>query len=169
MQTKALFPKRARASDEMSLQITSMADIFTIILVFLLKSFSSSAVNINPSAGVNLPTAMGQETVFEALKIEISKSAVLVDDQPATVLTEYLTSKADVESNGTIRSLTQALEKARKRQLLIAEKNTDVKVDPKVVIVADKDTPYATIKAVLGSAAVNGFTDFKLAVIRNDS
>jgi hypothetical protein len=52
--------------------------------------------------------------------------------------------------------------------LLIAKANTDVKVDSKVVVIADQRVPYITIKSVLASAAVQGYTDFKLAVVRGD-
>ena len=56
---------------------------------------------------------------------------------------------------------TQALERERQRELLIAKTNSDVKIDPKIMIVADQRAPYITIKSVLASAALNGYTDFK--------
>ena len=162
------FVKKAPANDQMELQITSMADIFTIILVFLLKSYSTGMVNVQPTAGTTLPQAAGAEAEFNALKVEISKTGVLVEGTPVTLLKEFEADKAEVQNNGTFKSLNTALEKERKRQLLIAQKNTDVKVDARVVVIADQHAPYSTIKSVLASAAVNGYTDFKLAVIRGD-
>ena len=38
-----------------TLQLTSMVDMFTILIVFLLKSFSTSAVHITPHDGMKLP------------------------------------------------------------------------------------------------------------------
>lgn len=166
---KPLFPKKHRTSDEMSLQITSMADIFTILLVFLLKSFSTSSVDLSPSAGITLPNAGGESTHYEALKIEIGPTGVVLENALTLTLKDYTWASGELETNGTLRTLNTALEKARKRQLLIAEKNTSVKVDSKVLVVADQKTPYATLKAVLASLAVNGFTDFKLAVVKADS
>lgn len=149
----------------MSLQITSMADIFIIILVFILKSYASGTVNLTPSAGLTLPAAAGGSEVIESLRIEVSKTAVLVDDTPMLMLESGAIPKKDLKDDGTLTSLTQALKKVRDKQVLIAQNNSDVKVDAKVLIIADQDIGYGTLKPVLATAASEGFTDFKLAVI----
>lgn len=166
---KKSFLKRPPQSEEMALQITSMADIFTIILVFLLKSYTTGAVNLTPTKGMQLPEGQVAEAAVEALKVEISENAVQVEGQPVTTLKKFVAEGGDlVQANGSIKSLNSALEKERKRQLLIAQANSDVKVDPKIMVVADKHVPYSTIKSVLASAALNGYTDFKLAVIKGE-
>ena len=160
--------KRASLSGDMELQITSMADIFTIILVFLLKSYASSAVEINPSAGMKLPTSAGAETQVEALKVEISTNGVTIEGTPASPLQSARFPASVVQANGTEKSLSEAFARERARQLAIAQKNSQVKVDSKIIIIADQKIPYQTIKTVLASAAINGYTDFKLAVIKNE-
>lgn len=161
---KPLFKKRHQSAD-MNLQITAMADIFTVLLVFLLKSFASGAVTVNPSNGVKLPIASAQEAHFEALKVEISKNAVTVEGAPVAVLEEYRFPSKDIAPDGSSKTLAGVLEKERKRQIVIASANPDVQVDPKVMVVADQHVPYQTIKQVLASAAVQGYTDFKMAVV----
>ena len=161
--------KKSRvASEEMSLQITSMADVFTIILVFLLKSFSTGAVNLAPTQGTMLPEARAGEAVVDALKLEVSKGAIQVEGQPVAELDGFELKPSDRLGNGASKSLSAALEKERRRQLLIAKNNSDVKVDSRIVVLADQKVPYSTLKAVLASAAVHGYTDFKLAVIREE-
>lgn len=155
-------------SVQTALNITAMADIFTIILVFLIKSFTSGSVNLTPSPGLLMPDAQAATADVEALKLEVSNSAVLVENIPAAALKEFRFDGKDLEKSGASRSLMSALEKERKRQMIIAQANPDVKVNSKILIVADKRVPYATIKSVLASAAVNGFTDFKLAVVRHE-
>lgn len=160
--------RRAPQSDEMALQITSMADIFVILLVFLLKSYSSSSVAIQTSAGTRLPAGHPADINIEALRVEVTEGVVLVEGQPAAQLNGYAFNPADVGSGGVSQSLSAVLEKERKRQLLIAQSNSDVKVDPKIIVVADQRVPYSTIKGVLASAALNGYTDFKLAVAKEE-
>lgn len=160
--------KRRHQSEDMTLQITSMADIFTIILVFLLKSFATGAVNLSPSAGTLLPEAHAGEATVEALKVEVSPTAIQVEGQPVTQLTQFQFAKGDMQANGTSFALSKALDRERQRQLLIAKSNSDVKVDAKIMIVADQRAPYSVIKSVLASAAQNGYTDFKLAVVKGD-
>ena len=154
-------------SDEMALQITSMADIFTIILVFLLKSYAS--VSISPSTGVTIPVATAEAPQIEALKIEISPQAVLVESKPIQNLNQFrFTDGSDLLPNHTSKKLNESLETERKRQQLIAQANPSVKADSKVLIIADQKTPYSTLKTVLASAAVNGFTDYKLVVVSKE-
>ena len=74
----------------------------------------------------------------------------------------------DLQQNGASLLLSKALEKERARELLIAKANSDVKVDARIIIVADSRAPYSTLKSVLASAAQSGYTDYKLAVIRGD-
>ena len=161
-----MFKKRKHQSEDMSLNITSMADIFTIILVFLLKSFSTGALQVTPAPGTMLPVARAPATALEALKIEVSSQTILVEGKPALSLTDFQFPKGDVGSNLGSQALGKILERERKRQLLIAQTNSSIKVDAKVLIIADQRTPYATLKSVLASAALQGFTDFKLAVIQ---
>lgn len=162
------FLKRRPQGEEMALQITSMADIFTIILVFLLKSYSTGAASLSPAKGMTLPQANAAEATVEALKIEIGEGGIQVEGQSAGSLQAFNVPKEDLDTNGTSKQLNEVLKKSRARQLLIAKNNTSVKVDSKVVILADQRVPYSTLKTVLASAAVQGYTDFKLAVVHGD-
>ena len=162
------FSKRGPQSEDMNLQITSMADIFIILLVFLLKGYASGAVNITPTKGMKLPLAQASESQVEALKVEVSESGVQVEGESVMPLNNFRFDSKDVENTGVSKTLSKVLEKQRKKQLLIAKANTDVKVDSKIVVIADQRVPYTTIKSVLASAAVQGYTDFKLAVVRGD-
>ena len=167
LKKKKFGSQRPQMSGEMELQITSMADIFTILLVFLLKSYAAG-VNVNPTKGMMLPTAQAAETQIEALKLEVSENAISVEGQPIATLKGYRFDAGDLETNLSSKSLTTSLDKERKRQLLIAQGNSAVKVDPKIIIIADQRVPYVTIKSVLASAALQGFTDFKLAVVKSE-
>lgn len=160
--------QKPRTSPEMSLQITSMADVFTILLVFLLKSSATGALNVTPSAGLLLPQAQASEANVEAVKIEIQETTIQVEGVPVTTLSSFLPDGSDRVQDGSLRSLASALERERKRQILIAEKNPGVKVDSRILVLADQRAPYSLIKSALASAALQGFTDFKLAVVQGD-
>lgn len=152
----------------MSLQITSMADVFTILLVFLLKSYATGAVSVTPSKGMLLPEAQAADLSSESLKVEIGEGFVQIDGHTAAGLQAFRFEPKDIQANGSSSALTQVFEHERKKQLLIARANTDVKVDPKVLIIADQRVPYITLKSVLASAALHGYTDFKLAVAKRE-
>jgi biopolymer transport protein ExbD len=164
---KSLFKKRHQ-SEDMALQITSLADIFVIILVFLLKSYTTGAINLSPAKGMLLPEAQASEASIEALKVEITETSVSVEGQPVAELKNFKFAASDLQQNGASVTLSKTLDRERQRQLMIAKANSDVKVDPKILVVSDQRVPYQTVKTVLASAALHGYTDFKLAVVKGD-
>src|ERR1051326_1444618 len=105
-----LFKKKAHTSDEMSLQITSMADIFTIILVFLLKSYATSSINVSPSSGVQIPLAKADPPQVQALTLEIPSGSFLGENKPVIQLADFHFPAGDIQDNRTSKSVNQALE-----------------------------------------------------------
>ena len=144
----------------MGLQITSMADVFMILLVFLLKSYGSGVMELTNSKGITMPKATAQAGSSDALKVEISQNGILLEGKPIAQMKDYVV--------GSTQALSAALAEERKKQILIAKSNPEVKLDPRIILIADQRAPYSTVKAVLASAAMNGYTDFKLAVVQNN-
>jgi biopolymer transport protein ExbD len=165
---KKSFLSRPLQSEDMSLQITSMADVFIIVLVFLLKSYATGAIDVVPSNGMLLPTAEGSKASVQALKVEVSESAVLIEGQPVAKVDGFRFPAGDVLDNGVSTALSSAIGKERAKQISVANNETIIKMDPKIVVIADQRAPYRTIKTVLASAAIHGYTDIKLAVTHGD-
>lgn len=160
MRKKRKFSDVPVINEEMSLQITSMADIFTIILVFLLKSYSAGMANVSPSQGVLLPEAKGQAQFKDALKVEILKDSVLVDQRAAVSLKNFVFATGTA-GDAKSEEIYRALLGERKR----LNGNT---TDSHLLVMADQRTPYATLKKVMDSAASAGFVDLQLAVVQAD-
>jgi biopolymer transport protein TolR len=80
------FGRRGHGNEDMVLQITSMADIFTIILVFLLKSFATGTTSIEPGE-ITLPESVMTDPVTETNKIQIAENGILLDDKRIFVTT----------------------------------------------------------------------------------
>jgi biopolymer transport protein ExbD len=170
---KRRFLKRGKQTEEMSLQITSMADIFIILLVFLLKSYTSGTITINPSQGTQLPNSTVNDKAMEAMKVEISEGSVLVEGKPIAKISAFTFDQSDLVENGISKSLQSAFEEQRNRSSLaqgaaLPAGSAPQAADPRIIVIADQRAPYQTIKTVLASAATQGYTDVKLAVIHND-
>jgi len=174
---KNRFLKSGQLKEEMALQITSMADIFTIILVFLLKSFSTGVSNISPN-NIVLPESHSQDEIVDMLKIEISPSAILLDDRPVTLLSEFSLAQGDVEENGTARSLNTALishheierQSSNTQTTVIQEEemaDPNSPVASRVMLLADQKTPYGLIRSVLTAANNSGYSEFKLVFVED--
>lgn len=168
MGSRNWFKKSRKApSEDMALQITSMADIFTILLVFLLKSYAEGVVTISPSQGVTLPNAKGGDEMVQALRVEISPLAVQLEGVPVLTLKDFKLDAKQAKGNG-VKELEKAFDMQRRRQNEIAKSNKDVKIEGKILVLADQKTPYTTLKTVLTAAALHGYTDFKLIVVKQE-
>lgn len=160
MNKKGLLRKKKRVSADFALQITSMADIFMILLVFLLKSYASSITNVAPTAHMSLPEVDKVAGVpKDSLKIEVARDTLVIDDKQALALKDYEFA-ADESANGEASpTITRILNAERK-------KTPDPNNDSALVIMADEGTPYSTIKRVVASAAGAGFVDLQLLVVQ---
>jgi biopolymer transport protein ExbD len=154
MKTRKLFEKnKTKADPSMSLQITSMADVFTILLVFLLKGLASDALQITPSNATKLPVMHQAHGLSEsALKIEITPNEVMVEKEAIGTLQDFK------------KGLNEKLVKERKKQDLISKTNQSVKQSSKAIVLADTKTPYTIVKSVLKSLSDQGYSEIHFAV-----
>lgn len=180
---KVRWKKVKRSSQEMSLNITSMADIFTIILVFLLKSFSAEGSSLTPSLLLQLPSAKRGLQTTEMLKVEISGDAINVDGKIAANLHQFEFPPGEVAPETMIhRGIDNAIAAARAKHPLpkqltdaalvgeAAPQATQLKspIENNITIMADHNTPYNTLKSVLASAANHGYVNYKLVVVKEE-
>lgn len=152
--------KKKKAPADFALQITSMADIFMILLVFLLKSYATSITNIAPSAHISLPEIDSASGVpKESLKVEVAKDTVIIDDKAVLSLRNFEFTPEEMASGDASPTITRILNDERKKSPL-------PNMDSALVVMADEGTPYATIKRVVASAAGAGFVDLQLLVVQ---
>ena len=166
---RRLFQKKksGKGSDEVALQITSMADIFTILLVFLLKGIASDAIQIAPSNGTKLPSGAHTRPLNEAvLQVELTKDGILVEKQFVSPLENYRMPASVASKEGVIPALNEKLAKERERQKLIAAANDSVKNDARAIILSDESIPFNTLKPILRTLSANGYSDVKFAVVK---
>ncbi len=146
----------------MSLQITSMADIFMILLVFLLKSFSTSVSSLSPVGNTHLPQVVTKgETIRDTLKLEVSQNALMIDEKTALKLENFQYPAAEIDAQGNVDTMTRLLMEQRKHM-----PNPNMEAD--LLVLADEKTPYSTIKPILASAAQAGFVDLQLVAVAKE-
>ena len=163
MIVKNRISKKKKLNEEMSLQITSMADIFTIILVFLLKSFSTGLTQVSPTGTMSLPEGSSKVQIKETLKLEITSDTILIDQKPVVALKDFEFSASDLSADEEAGSkeIYALLSEQRK---LLPEPN----LDSTLLVMADERMPYSTLKRVITSAAQAGFVDLQLVVVQPD-
>jgi len=148
--------KRPAESGDFPLQITSLADVFTILLVFLLKSYASSAAFFQPGPGLSLPVTQKEGVaVQEALRIEVSSSGILLDGRFVV---------RDLESEESQKALTEAFRIARSKQDYLHSKNSEVAADGRLLLVVDRSLSYGKLQPALRAASLAGYGEYKFVV-----
>lgn len=147
-----LFKKRRKESqgDVAKPQLTSLIDVMTLLLVFLMQSFSADSSEITVSSKIELAKSSVKGKAKKAIKVEIRKERVFV-------MGEALIRVSDIKSQP--EKLITEVERALRKLKLESPQ------EEKVQIQCDKTIEFAVIKKVLYSSAVAGFKDYSLLVV----
>ncbi|WP_413294405.1 ExbD/TolR family protein [Bdellovibrio sp. HCB185ZH] len=166
MSRRRRFDPNIKKNSTFALNVTSMTDMFTILLVFLLQSYSTSDVEIIPENGLRLPSSASTSNPVNAVKISISKEALKIDQTKIADVKDAEFLPQDLESSDTnfIKPLFDKLDHLAKNS---TEKEKWVK-EGKILLQADKDLPYATLRKVMYTASMAGFPQLKLVTLVGD-
>lgn len=183
------FRRGRRKHKETELQLTSMLDVLVIILVFLLKSYSTSTNNFTTLPGLKLPLSASQDVPPDSLHLiitpegmtfennrivefELSAGSLGASEEEAT----YSLKAADLAEDGRqIKPLYAALTKAKDQAELLRAKSkardaegNPLPFDGILAIQADKRVHYDTIRKIMYTGATAGFKTFRLLAMKRD-
>ncbi len=71
---------RRRIGSEFELPLTSMMDVLVIILVFLLKTYSTSQNNLSTVKGIQLPISSSVDTPTDSHQVIVTPEAITFED-----------------------------------------------------------------------------------------
>ncbi|MBI3557780.1 MAG: biopolymer transporter ExbD [Deltaproteobacteria bacterium] len=86
---------RRKVKKDFDLPLTSMMDMLIILLVFLLKSYSSSAIAFTTSNNIQLPNSMAMEAPPDAANLILEPTGLVLDGEK---ILEFLNPPASVPS-----------------------------------------------------------------------
>lgn len=150
----------SRAGDrKVQLNLTSMIDMFTILVVFLLKSYSAEGALVTVSDALTLPKARSEQRVELKLEIQVNNQVIVVDGDPVVSVDAEL-----IATGGAIPSLVTRL-KAHMEYARIV-RGTITEEEMKINIQGDQAIPAILLQRVMASCTEAGFTSQNLAVIK---
>ncbi len=161
--------KKNLVKEEGSLNMNSMMDMMTIILLFLLKSFSTEGALITPSDQLTLPISAQGEKPKRELSVSIGSLPV-----PGDTINEYLllvndkavASFQDIPLAPLIAPLANRLrEYADKERELEAQVGKDF--THKVIIEGDQKIPYQLLFKVMYTCSQSEYYKMRLLTIKN--
>jgi hypothetical protein len=147
--------KRGGGSHE-ELNIYSMLDLMTIILVFLIKQWQSDTITLSPD--VSPPASTITEKPSESLRIFITSTTIVLDDKEVARMENGDVAASDLESGLLIPRLQQGMTE-RAEQFLRIERAGGAKFEGKYAIVADRKLTWAVLKKIMFTAGQVSLTD----------
>ncbi len=149
------------------LLLTTMVDMFAIMVIFLLMNFSAEGEIIILPKGLQLPEAKNTGTLEISPSLIISKEKISFDNKDI-----FDTPTVITQENWHIPQLEEVLNKFQEEKMKeILAKNLDpesLKVAEdelkRINISADKELPFQVVKKVIYTAGFAGFPQYRFAV-----
>ena len=141
--------------------LTSLMDVFTILVFFLLVN-SGSVEIVEAPKDVALPVSKVETKPRETVVIFISPVEVLVQGRLVALVDDILN-----EKSGAIDPITTRL--AELKDSIIGENTAVVAGSDEVTILADKSVPFSVIKTIMSTCTGEGYEKVSLAVIQQNT
>jgi len=163
------FKKKAKKDQ---LNITSMMDMFTIILLFLLKSFSADGSMLTNADNLTLPNSISNKRPAELpLQVAVTEDAILVGNDYVMTTKELADKKYDdfVQefADGKLTALDRVLEQemAELERLVALEL---IRTKDEIIVQVDKNMSLNVINKIMHICGRQGFSDMKFAVMMRE-
>jgi len=149
---------RRRNKEALDIDITSLLDILTILLVFLLKSYNASDLKLDITKGLEMAESSSQRMTRYAPVVQVNtQSKVFLNNKEIGRL----------PASGEMAILTTMLKEEKARTELnnkdkIQQYNAEL-----VNLVFDKEIDYQIVQRVMHDSALAGYSQFKFIVKGN--
>ena len=140
------------------LNLTSLMDVFTILVLFLLFHASGSEVMEAPKQ-IKLPDSVAETKPRETVVIMVSPETVLVQGTTVMNTSELVDAKME-----TVAAITKRLRQIEQNIIGISTKT--VVESKEVTILADKTIPFQVLKKIMSTCTGSGYGRISLAVVQ---
>jgi len=153
--------KARQYGEEAGLSLTSMMDVMTIILVFLIKQVDTEGQLITAAENLVLPNSTSTKVPRDvSLGLIVDHNWVLVDGQ------QIIETKVVSEQDSLLVEALDAVLKEKReteKQALLARGESD-EGGGNIIVQLDKNTFYDIMYKVMATCGASGFTNVAFAV-----
>lgn len=158
--------KKRKSFAEPKLMLTSMMDMFTIVLIFLLFSFSDRVETIKLDDQLELPRSSTKVDYDKNLKLVLTKSSVMLDDEIIAELNNGEIKgfdQKDLKSSILYSRLKEHYEKSK----MAENENPEEKLKShELIFLCDKSHEFKLINQVMKTAGLAGYPNFQFGVLQ---
>jgi len=151
-----------------SLNITSLMDVLTIMLLFLLKSYSADGSLLTNADNLVLPNSESKKKPAEVnLQIAVTQDMILLDNQ-AVVPTEDARNIPQEEPDPIIAKLEERLKVCYAQEEEMVRIGALNAVQGKVIVQVDKNIDFDVLFKIMNTCGKSGFNNMNFAVMERD-
>ena len=143
------------------MNLTSLMDVFTILVFFLLVNSGSVEV-VEAPKDVKLPESVVESKPRETVVISISAEEILVQGKLVAYVEDILNDKENVVAPINARL-------AELKESVIGINTKTVAGSQEVTILADRSVPFSVVKTVMSTCTAEGYENVSLAVIQKNT
>ena len=140
------------------MNLTSLMDVFTILVFFLLVN-SGSVELVEAPKDVTLPGSYEESKPRETVIVSVSPETVMIQGK-------VVANVADVLENKEAALDPLAVRLAELKESVIGSATLAVAETQEVTILADKDVPFIVVRRVMSACTIEGYENVSLAVIQ---
>lgn len=140
------------------MNLTSLMDVFTILVFFLLVNSANTEVLETPKQ-IELPASTIEEKPRETVVIFVSPSEITVQGEVVAQVSEVMASERQ-----NILPIAQRL--AALSETVIGLRTKNVADSQEVTVLADKGVPFRVVKKVMSTCTSQGYGRISLAVLQ---
>jgi hypothetical protein len=147
--------------------ITSLTDIMTCIVVFLIMNYQCSELTIMPPSGLQLPVSVSQDHPKAGnVMIAYSPNVITADGEKVAELNQGYPSDSDRDGliiNPLLKVLKRNAENSQRN-----EKYGGAPFGGKMIFQGYDDLPFEFLNSVLYTATLAGYFDFQFVTVHTD-
>jgi biopolymer transport protein ExbD len=159
--------KERREQLEFSLNVTSLMDVLTVLLFFLVKSYSVSQTALATPEGLRLPASVVKADLEETVSVSLTNKELRINNAVVATLVGGKFESKDLSKDGrVVLPLKTFLDSEyKKRNAVFNSAGMLDNLPPgRVMIQSDKDLSFGTVKFILHTAAVANYNDYEFVV-----
>jgi biopolymer transport protein ExbD len=144
------------------LQLTSLMDVFTTLVFFLVLNSASAVEMLQQPKEITLPESVVEQKPRETVVVMVGKDEVLVQGVPVARV-------ADIQATEDIPIEPISTRLAELRESVIGLSTQAVAESQEVTVLADKSVPFSVLKKVMATCTAQGYTRVSLAVVQKSA
>lgn len=157
--------RRAKPEEKSNLGMTSLMDIVSILVIYLLKSYASDPIVINPTAGQKIPMSSADAPIQDGIPVFVTTRGITFDSKKIVTMTADGDIDPSQVQNHLIGPLYDVLAEEVDKAKQLAERQNKA-WNGRVILIGDQDLKFSVLVDVMFTTGRAEFTEYSFCVIR---